>query len=186
MTRRKSQRRPEFESLESMELLSGLGVAGPHEAAQVRVAERRIEMVERRELIHERATIRHLAKAHRPTAGPTPGIALNLSGTVQGTYRVVGGTSAAFTGRGTLSPIGTGRLQGKVSAVGGGGQLALSFGRQGKVFADVTGQSPAGGYTYQIAGGTGHFAGDTGSGVATLESPISGLRGHFALSLQAS
>ena len=184
MTRRKSERRPEFESLESMELLSGLGMTAPGELAQVRAAEHRIEMVQRHELARERANMRHMAKAHQ-TGGPAPGSMLNLSGTVVGTYRVVGGTSAAFNGHGVISPIGNARLSGRVSAVpGGGGQLALTFPGRGKIFVTVTGQTGANTFSYEITGGLKNFAGDTGKGVAVLESPLTSLRGHFVLALQ--
>lgn len=187
MTRRKSEHRPGFESLESMELLSGVGMTAPHELAQVPAAEHRIEMVQRHELARERAAMRHLAKAHHPhqLAGPPPGSTLNLSGTVAGMYHVVGGTSAAFNGHGTLSPIGHAQLGGKVSAVpGGGGQLALTFPGRGKVFAVITSQTAQNTFTYQITGGVKEFAGDSGKGVAVLESPIAGYRGHFVLALQ--
>ncbi len=187
MTRRKSEHRPGFESLESMELLSGVGMTASQELAQVPAAEHRIEMVQRHELAQERAALRHQVKSHHShsVSGPAPGSTLNLSGTVSGTYRVVGGTSAAFNGHGAVTPIGNARLSGKVSAVpGGGGQLVLTFPDRGKVFVSVTGQTAQNAYTYQITGGVKDFAGDTGKGLAVLESPIASFRGHFVLALQ--
>lgn len=184
MTRRKSVHRPGFESLESMELLSGVGMAAPLEVAQVRAVEHRIELVQRHELVQERAALRHQVKAHHPVSGPAPGSALNLSGTVSGTYHL-GSSSAAFNGHGAVTPIGNARLSGKVSAVpGGGGQLVLTFPGRGKVFVSVTGQTGQNTFTYQITGGVKDFAGDTGKGLAVLESPISSFRGHFVLALQ--
>jgi hypothetical protein len=164
MLRRKVQRRLEFESLESKELLSGAGLISAHAMAQ-----------------HH--TVHELSRA--PRAGET----LALSGVVHGKYHVIGGTMAAFSGRGTLIHVGTTQLRGTIEpAAAGGGQLTLSFGRRGKVFADVTSATPVGASTYQIAyqitGGTRSFAGDTGGGVATVEFPGLQPRGHFTLSLQ--
>lgn len=159
MTQRKSKRCLEFESLESMQLLSGAGAA-VHQA-----------------MVHHQA-----AEVHRAPVGD---VALNLSGTVRGTYRVVGETSAKFNGRGTVSPIGKTRLQGTL-AFSGNGQLTLNFGKRGKVFAAVTSLDPTGGSaTYQVTGGTKTFAGDGGTGVAVVNVvPLNAARGRFALSLQ--
>ncbi len=167
MSRRKSERSLEFESLESMELLSGVGMAAPHAIAEHR-------------LTHPRAV-----------PGPAPDAALSLSGTVQGTYRSAGGgTVAAFTGRGSLSPAGKAQVSGKLafSAAASDGQMTLSFGKRGKLFATIAGTTPAGAYTYDITGGTKRFAGDTGTGAAVVQILSSvGARPHgrFALILQA-
>lgn len=158
MIQRKSKRNPEFESLESMQLLSGAGAAVHHA------------------MVHDR-----VAQVHRAPVGD---VALNLSGTVQGTYRVVGGAAARFNGRGMVSPLGKAHLKGKISLTSSGGQLTLNFGRRGKVFAAVGGGTTAGGYLYQITGGTRTFAGDSGTGVAIVSLPSLSPRGHFALSLQ--
>lgn len=164
MARRKSLRTLEFESLESMELLSGVGAVASHA----------------------------MFRSHlRAAEGPAPGTALSLSGDVQGTYHTTGGgTAAAFTGRGTLSPVGKTEAQGRLSfnATASIGQLTLSFGTRGKLYAAVTGLTTGGAYTYDITGGTKRFAGDTGGGVAVVEILTSvGARPHgrFALILQA-
>jgi hypothetical protein len=169
MIRRRFQRRLEFESLESMELLSGAGLISAQAMA-------------------------HHHTAHQASRAPTPGETLAPSGIVHGRYHVIGGMMAAFSGRGTLMQVGKTQLRGTIeaatiqSASSGGGQFTLSFGRRGKLLADVTSATSAGAHTYQIvyqiAGGTRSFAGDTGGGVATVR--LSGLqpRGHFTLSLQ--
>jgi hypothetical protein len=164
MIRRKFQRRLEFESLESMQLLSGAGLISGH------------------------ALARHHT-THPPSQPPMAGESLALSGVVHGTYHVIGGTRAAFSGRGTLIHVGTTRLRGTLEpGSSGGGQLTLSFGRRGKLFAVVTSATPAGAHSYQLAyqitGGTRSFAGDTGGGLATVQVPGLQLRGHFTLSLQ--
>ena len=162
MTQRKSKRRLEFESLESMQLLSGVGETVPH--AMVLDA---------------------AAQVHR---APVEDVALNLSGTIRGTFRVAGrGTAASFSGRGPVSPVGKAQLKGNIDLGGSGGQLTLNFRKRGKVFASVTGGTAAGGYTYQITGGTRTFAGDTGTGVAFVNILSPGrTHGRFALSLQSA
>jgi hypothetical protein len=169
MTCRKSKRHLEFEALEALELLSGIELAGPHTM-----------------ILH------HAAQVHRGTQESVGDVALNLSGTVPGTYSVVGrGPAASFKGRGTVSPIGRTQMQGSI-ALGGSaasGRLTLNFGRSGKVFAAITGQTPGGGYTYQITGGTRTFAGDTGSGVAfvqILPSNPARTRGHVTVNFQGA
>jgi hypothetical protein len=161
------KRHLEFESLEAMELLSGAGVPALHA------------------LIHQ-----HPAMAGRASETSVADVALNLSGTVQGTYRLVsGGKVAAFTGRGTFSPVGTAQLQGKIAngAPSVGGQLTLKFGKRGAINAAVTGGTSAGGYTYQIEGGTKAFAGDSGSGVAIVHIGLSNRnRGRFSMTLQGA
>jgi hypothetical protein len=164
MIRRKSQRSLEFESLESMELLSGAGLISAHAMA-------------------------HHHTAQQASRTPMASETLALSGVVHGRYHDIGRTRAAFSGRGTLIQVGTTRLRGTIeSALSGGGQLTLSFGRRGKLFAAMTSATPAGAHTFQIAyqitGGTGSFAGDTGGGVATVQLPGLRPRGHFTLSLQ--
>jgi len=170
MTRRNHRKTLEFESLESMELLSVAGMARPH------------------------AMVPHLgethARVHRIRKGPVPGVALTLSGSGQGTYRMVGGGSAAiFTGRGTFSEVGGARLQGRIAlnASGNSGEMTLNLGRRGKLFVSVLGPTTSGGgITYRITGGTRAFAGDTGGGAGVVTFAPSGIaRGHFALTLQA-
>jgi hypothetical protein len=156
-----------------MELLSGLGAAASH------------VMVHRHAAEH--------ARAHQPAHVPAAGVALALSGDVQGTYRTAGSNAAAaFSGRGALSPIGSARLQGRIAVVAsGGGELTLTVGRRGKIFAAVTGATPTSTtsyqITYQITGGTKQFAGDTGSGsgvVQILSAVGAHPHGRFLLSLQ--
>jgi hypothetical protein len=164
MIRRKVQKRLEFESLESKELLSGAGLTSAHAMA-------------------------HHHTVHEPSRASMAGETMALSGVVHGRYHVIGGTRAAFSGRGTLIHVGKTQLRGMLEpGSSGGGQLTLSFGRRGKLFADVTSATLAGAHSYQLAyqitGGTRSFAGDTGGGVATVQ--VLGLqpRGHFTLSLQ--
>jgi hypothetical protein len=116
-------------------------------------------------------------------------VALNLSGLVRGSFRAAGGGSTdQFAGRGAVSPIGKVRVQGTI-VVGSGtarGQFRLNFGRKGAITAAITGQTPGGGYTYQITGGTKAFVNDSGSGVAAVQ--ILSLNatmtsGRFALNL---
>jgi len=163
MIRRTSQRRLEFESLESMELLSGVGLIPSHAMADHHTS-------------------------HQASRALVAGESLVLSGVVNGRYHVVGKTAAAFNGRGVLSQVGKTQLRGKIElASPASGQLILSFGRRGKLFVDVTSATLGGASTYQIAyqitGGTRSFAGDTGGGVATVQIPGLRPRGHFTLSL---
>jgi hypothetical protein len=170
MARRKSQKQLEFESLESMELLSVAGMAMPH------------AMIPHHLVTH--------AQVHRARSELVPGIALALSGSGQGTYRMVsGGSAATFTGRGNFSGVGNARLQGSIAldASGDSGQMTLNLGRRGKLFVSVSGLTTSGGgITYQITGGTKTFAGDTGSGTGGVTfAPFNIARGHFFLTLQA-
>src|SRR5262249_22977229 len=139
-------------------------------------------------LISAHAMARHHT-VHEASRAPRAGETLTLSGVVHGKYHVIGGAMAALSRRGAPIPLGTARVQGtNEPAASGGGQLTLSFGRRGKLFADVTSATPVGALTYQIAyqitGGTRSFAGDTGGGVATVQFPGLQPRGHFTLSLQ--
>jgi hypothetical protein len=169
MNRRSAKRSPEFESLEVKELPSGAGIAVSPT------------------LIHP-----HPAMAHRTPEASVSDVALNLSGTVAGTYRIVaGGNTASFTGRGTISPIGGGRLKGRIEFARPpvGGQFTIKFGGRGTVQAVVTGTTALGGYIYQIEGGTRTFKGDTGSGVAIVyvsPSNSAGTRGLFEMSLSGT
>jgi hypothetical protein len=152
-----------------MELLSVAGMAMPHAMVPDHVATH--------------------VQVHRVRKGPVPGVALALSGSVKGTYRMVGGGSAAmFTGRGNFSGIGNARLQGRIAlnASGDSGQMSLNLGRRGKLFVNVLGPMSSGGdITYQITGGTKTFAGDTGSGTgAVIFEQVSITRGLFSLTLQ--
>jgi hypothetical protein len=165
MIRRKFRRRPDFESLESMQLLSGAGVASSHAMALHPMVQQ--------------------ARAHQTVGEPRAGVPLSLSGVVQGRYRITGGAAATFSGRGKLGSAGMAQLRGTIALVSAGnGELTLSFGRRGKIFANVTGGALGGDFTYQITGGTRSFAGDTGSGAATVQIPGLRPQGHFTLILQ--
>jgi hypothetical protein len=142
-----------------MELLSGAGLIASHAMA-------------------------HPHAALQASGAPMAGEPLALSGVVHGKYHGGGGTSAAFSGRGRLSQVGTTQLRGTIDlASPTSGQLTLSFGRRGELFVDVTSATPRGGSTYRITGGTRSFAADTGSGVGTVQIPGLRPRGHFTLSL---
>jgi hypothetical protein len=149
MVHRKHKRQLHFEALESMELLSGVGMALDHPASPQHASP--------------------LAQVHRITNGSRTEATLNLSGTVQGTYRLVRhGSAAAFKGQGNLSPVGNVRLQGTVSLTSANsGKFVLNLGRRGKINVSVLGVASQGAYTYQITGGTRTFRGDTGGGLAT-------------------
>ena len=166
MTCRKSKRHLEFDSLEAMELLSGAGTALPHA------------------MMHSFAPLVH--RATRPTEG---GVTLNLSGTVQGNYRVVGKSAVNITARGPVDSLGNSQVLGKIGygTAAGSGKFTLKFGKSGKVSSVITGQTAPNTYDYQISGGTRTFAGDSGSGVAVvniLSSSGGQSRGRFSLTFQ--
>ena len=165
MSSRKRKRHPEVESLEAMELLSGAAAAVSHDVAS-----------------HQTAMVR---SSHQMVGD----VAVNLSGSIVGTYRVVhGGPDATFTGKGSLAPVGKAQAQGKIAygTSGGGGELTLKLGRRGTIIASVVGETAAGTYRYQIDGGTKTFAGDSGSGLAVvdiLSSNRAKTAGKFAMTL---
>jgi hypothetical protein len=169
MSQRKSKRHLEFESLEAMELLSGAGMAVPHAGIP-----------------------QHVTQVHRATKGAVSDVELVLSGTIRGPYHTAGGgTAVGFTGQGTVKPIGKAQLQGTLdlTALPLSGRMTLNFGRRGKVFAAIAGlgpPAPQGTYLYQITGGTRTFTGDTGSGLASLDSRAANQnqpQGRFTLTL---
>lgn len=168
MNHRNRKRQPEVESLETMELLSGAAAALPHGVASHLTA-----MVDR---------------ALHKSVGD---VALNVSGTVRGTYRIVqGGSEARFTGSGSLAaPVGKAQVQGTIAngTSSGGGQLTLKLGSRGTIKASVTGVPSLGVYQYQIDGGTKTFAGDSGDGVAEVDiltANRAGTAGKFVMELQ--
>jgi hypothetical protein len=167
MTCRKSKRHLEFESLEAIELLSAAGMP-----------------------VAQAGTQHHVAQIHRGTNEAVADVALNLSGSLQGTYQSsAGGSAVGFTGRGTVNPIGKVQSQGRIAftASGSKGQLTLNFGKPGKIVGSITGLASQGVYLYQITGGTRTLAGDTGVGLAVvniLTSNRAQTRGRFAMSLQ--
>ncbi len=143
MKRRTYRRRPEFESLESMVLLSGIAAAE-----------------------HE-----HHAAAAMVATKPVREALISLSGTASGTYRSgrAAGSPYTFTGKGTVSPLGratvSGSLQLAVSAPTG--QITVAT-RHGKIFASLSTSGLGAPVFYSITGGTGRFAGATGHGAGDL------------------
>jgi hypothetical protein len=100
----------------------------------------------------------------------------------------IGGSAAAFSGRGNFSQIGNARLQGRIAlkVSGNSARMTLNLGNRGKVFVSVLGPTSGGGLTYQITGGTKDFAGDTGSGEGIVTFAPAGItQGHFSLTLQS-
>jgi len=150
-----------------MELLSGAGMAVPQTGIP-----------------------NHVAQVHRATNEAVGDVALTLSGTIRGPYYALGaGSAVGFTGRGTVSPIGKGQVQGRIdlSTPSKSGLMTLQFGKRGKVFASITGTQSQGVYLYQITGGTRTFTGDTGNGLAVvdiLSANATQTRGRFSLQLQ--
>ena len=96
MKRRTIRRRPEFESLESMVLLSGVAAAGDHAVAAL-VATK-----------------------------PVTHAAVSLSGTARGTYHSKAGALTTFTAQGTISPLGKATAKGSIQLSTGTGSLTLS------------------------------------------------------------
>ena len=144
MTGRKPKRHLEFESLEAMELLSGAGLAGAHA------------------MIHH-----HAAQVHRAPKRSVGDVALNLAGTLNGTYRSRGAGPGPLHGSGTVSPIGKAQVKGSIAlGVGidrrGRVRVRLQAG-EGRSSPPSSDRRPGGGYVYQITGGTRSFAGDTGA-----------------------
>ncbi len=140
MTRRKHQRRPEIEALESLELLSGITTVGHQETTAMIVR------------------------------GPRPSAVTVLSGTAKGKYHVTGGgTISVFSGTGKVSPLGAAKVHGTLNLAGFNttGQFTLSSKKLGEIFATVKPMGLSTDYTYQITGGTKSFAGASGSGVTT-------------------
>lgn len=158
MVRRKHQRRPEIEALESLELLSGILTVGHQEATAM------------------------IARGLRPSAVTV------LSGTAKGKYHVTGGrTMSMFSGTGNVSPLGAAKVDGMLNLAGFNttGQLTLTSKKLGEIFLTVKPMGLGPDYTYQITGGTKSFAGATGSGVTTTTITPSGdataTHGHFVL-----
>jgi hypothetical protein len=141
MSRHDLSRRPEVEPLESMQLLSGIAAAVPLPAALV-------------------------ATSRSPIV---------LTGATSGTYHLQGETSH-FTGTGTVSPLGHCSLKGSITRDAAtdtaAGSLTITT-PKGKVHVAVTyiglvGASFDEEYSYDIEGGTNHWAGATGRGDAII------------------
>ena len=160
MKRLMYRRRPQFESLESMVLLSGTAVA-VHPAAAAMVA-----------------------------MEPASTIPASISGTVKGTYHAgkAAGSPVTFTSSGMVSPLGHVTLKGSLQLSTTSGNLILST-KHGKVQAGAVVKTFPTIFTYTITGGTGRFAGATGSGlVSTNVDAFAGSgqsHGHFAITFQA-
>ncbi len=131
--------------------------------------------------------VHHAARTpvHRAAATPaTPAIA--LAGQVSGVWSQQmtppdTGTSQSLSGAGSVTPLGVVQASGTLHTPGfiisgyTTGTLVL-VGAQGSVTLQLKGASPQPGFSppanvlnYTIVGGTGAYAGDTGSGVAHLQ-----------------
>jgi len=141
MFRRSFRRRLEFESLESMLMLSGIAGAGHHAAAVL------------------------LAKEAQSTT------TILLQGTVKGTYHyatALGGVSL-FTAKGSLTPVGSVTLNGSINytLATPGGTMTIST-KHGKIKADLGTERLSNRVSYNITGGTGKYVGASGSGEAVF------------------
>jgi hypothetical protein len=157
--------RPELESLESMVLLSGVAGAAerPAYAAAAMVATR-----------------------------PVSNAVVSLSGSASGTYRAgrALGSPYSFSGKGNISPLGRASVKGSLQLAAQTGQMTVAT-RHGKIFANLStpgGVGPPVNYT--ITGGTGQFAGASGTGTGVLStSPSHGrgpAHGGFLILFQAA
>ena len=139
MLRKTIRRRPEVKSPEMMMLLSGI-----------------------------------LAQTHADAAAPIVDTSrsLVLSGTVKGTYH--GGRDeldlTTFRAKGKFGPLGIVAAKGaiQVAATGLTGAATLS-GQRGKLYTDLSTLGAGGLVFYTITGGTGKFAGLSGSGEETVD-----------------
>jgi hypothetical protein len=142
MIRKKFGRRPELESLEAMVLLSGTSVVRHSVGA---------------------ALVAPVAK----TSGP-----IVLSGTARGTFQSGRGAVAAtsFSAKGPISPLGKATLRGtlQLQTANPTGSVTLTVKKHGQLFASLTTKGLGSPVFYTITGGTGTFAGDSGSGEAIL------------------
>jgi hypothetical protein len=142
MIRKKFCRRPELESLEAMVLLSGTSVVRHSGVA---------------------ALVAPVAK----TAGP-----IVLSGSARGTFQAEGGAGAptSFSGKGHISPLGNATLKGslQLAIANPTGSVTLTVKKHGQLFASLSTKGLGSPVFYTITGGTGTFAGDSGSGEAIL------------------
>jgi hypothetical protein len=151
--------RPEFDSLESMVLLSGLAAVGhrAHGAAMVRIE-------------------------------PALDVAVGLSGTARGTYHSgkALGSPVSFSGKGPVTPLGHATVKGslQLDVQMPTGQITLTA-RHTRIFANLSTAGLGQPFFYTITGGTGQFAGVSGSGVASVSTvPAHGkgpAHGHFTI-----
>src|SRR5262245_33067420 len=140
MIRKKFSRRPELESLETMVLLSGVSV------------------------------LRHSGVAVLVAREPQSSGPILLSGTARGTFRSGRGAGAptSFSAKGSIGPLGKATLKGSLQfhVANPTGSVTLSVKNKGKLFASLSTQGLGSPVFYTITGGTGAFAGDSGSGEA--------------------
>lgn len=194
MNRRKHQLRPVLEALESVELLSGIAAAATPSVRHLPIHHLPIHHMPIHHMpvypIHHQRLAQH---GSRPAAisGAATDAAVALSGVEKGTYRVPGGgATAIFSGKGKVRPLGTATVSGTLDLAveSTTGQLTISDGSHGKLYASVKVLGSGPDYTYQITGGTKSFAGDTGSGVVTTELVPTGQgatpHGRFVLEFQ--
>ncbi|MFI5457598.1 MAG: hypothetical protein ACHRXM_19320 [Isosphaerales bacterium] len=148
MIRRSFRRRLEFESLESMLLLSGIAATGHHAAAVL------------------------LAKVAQSSSP------ILLQGTIRGTYQsasALGGVTR-FTATGSLTPVGSVTLKGSLNYTlkTPGGTATIST-KHGNIKANLSTGAVGSPVIYHITGGTGKYVGASGSGEAIFTTvPIKG------------
>jgi hypothetical protein len=149
--------RPDIEALESMTLLSGIAGASLPAVAALKAA----------------------------AAVPNP---LDLAGSIHGAFKAnATGGGSARNASGSVQPLGRLTFTGSLSA-GDAGTLTGTSTKLGKLFVmfQVTpaGQSLTG--TYTITGGTKSLAGETGSGVITVNTTGKGFSATFVPSPSAT
>jgi hypothetical protein len=101
-----------------------------------------------------------------------------LNGTIRGTYHIASalGGVTIFKAQGSLTPVGHVNLKGSIHYTlrTPGGPATFST-KHGKIFADLTTGILGNPVSYTITGGTGRYAGATGSGEAIVTTvPASG------------
>jgi hypothetical protein len=140
MKRLLSRRRPEFEALESMLLLSGASATDHHPAAAAAVGRPSLAL------------------------GSLFGTA---SGTYS--FGRAAGAPVTFSGKGNVSPLGRATVRGslQLAVASPSGRMIISA-RHGKVFADLSTAGLGAPVFYTITGGTGRWAGAAGLGEAIV------------------
>jgi hypothetical protein len=142
MVRKTCRRQPEFETMETLVLLSGASIVGQHGVAAL------------------------VARGPHVT-GP-----IVLMGTVNGTYKADEGLKGPIrfdVKDATVHPLGKASVKGSVQ-VGALGFTGSSILRSlhGAVFTNLSTSGPGSLLIYTITGGSGKFAGATGHGVASF------------------
>jgi hypothetical protein len=172
MIRKRFRRRPEFDSLETMVLLSGISVVEHTGVA---------------------ALVAPVAKSGGSKSTTTP---IVLSGTAKGTFQTGRGAGAptSFNAKGVITPLGHATLKGSIQpalfaqisrqhipiTVGTGkgvpsnspahptGTVTLAVRKHGKVFASLSTQGSGSPVFYRITGATGTYTNVSGSGEAII------------------